>query len=281
MTIRRFDRTSTAAPTPRLRPLSVLAATAVLAVALAGCSLTSDDQTVARTDNAPGAATSPAATATGEESQAGTDSGEGGTGSAEPTLPPGDPGAEVPGTDDPNGDLGGDESDPPAEPAKTTVPLSTLLDAETVNTVAGAGWTSRERAGNGDPCVTPVPPKTAGSRTIVFTRAAADGAGSSRLVQTVSTHADRAAAIAAVRSLGRKLATCAADKPTDPRIGDASVEATVTDSRGSTWTVTAVAVEGVSFVLSGSGTVTAPDVWAGLADIAQGNTCAAAADGCH
>ncbi|MDQ1618274.1 MAG: hypothetical protein QOE19_843, partial [Actinomycetota bacterium] len=41
------------------------------------------------------------------------------------------------------------------------------------------------------------------------------------------------------------------------------------------------AVEGVSFVLSGSGPVTAPDVWAGLADIAQGNTCAAAADGCH
>jgi hypothetical protein len=279
MTIRRFDPTSTATATPRLRPLAVLAAAAALAVALAGCSLTSDDQTVARTDNAPGAATSPAAT--GDESQAGTDSGEGGTGSAEPTLPPGDPGAEVPGTDDPNGDLGGDESDPPAEPAKTTVPLSALLDTETVNTVAGAGWKSRERAGNGDPCVTPVPPKAAGSRTIVFTRAAADGARSSRLVQTVATHADRAAAIAAVRSLGRKLATCAADKPTDPRIGDASVEATVTDSQGNTSTVTAVAVEGVSFVLSGSGPVTAPDVWAGLADIAQGNTCAAAADGCH
>lgn len=267
--------------------MPAVVAAVVVAAVLTGCSRgAASDETVALTQGAPASATSTTASPADENgNDADQGVGAGGTDDAEQTLPPGDPGADAPGTDDPNGDLGGDGADgadgDDDAAAKTTVPVSALLDTETVNSVAGAGWTVDDAPGRAGPCADLVPAKAIASRATVLVRPAAQGEPSSRLAETVSTHADRKAAIAAVTAIGKRLGQCAHAAPTDPRVGDVSVEATVTDAKGLSSTVTAVAVEGVSFVLSGSGAVTAADVWAALTDIAQGNSCEAAADGCH
>jgi hypothetical protein len=261
----------------------------IVATMLAGCAGgPGNDKTVALTEGVPASATSMTAApgdgegADGVVAGPGTDGTEGTDGNGtEQTLPPGDPGADAPGTDDPNADLDAGAPDPVDAPAKTTVAASALLDTETVSSVAGEGWTRAEASRPVDACVRPVPAKSVASRAAAFERPTAVGQGSSRLLETVSTHADRKSAIAAVGAIGERLARCVDAAPTDPRVGDASVEATVTDAKGIAWTVTAVAVEGVSIVLSGSGGVAAPEVWAALTDIAQGNTCEAAPQGCH
>jgi hypothetical protein len=266
----------------RSRTIPVLVVGAALAVALTGCSGgASDGETVARAVGTPASATTSAPASTGGDSNDADDGIDGGTDDSKQSLPPGDPGVDAPGTDDPNGDLGGDNEEPEGDVGKADVPVSALLDTETVNSVAGGGWTLSDKRRDVDSCASPVPAKAVGTRTVAFTQRAAHDDPSSWLIETVSTHAGRKAAKAAVATIGKQLAGCANGAPTDPRIGDASVEATVTDDNGRTSTVTAVAVEGVSFVLTGRGAVTDPDVWAGLTDIAQGNTCEAAAAGCH
>jgi hypothetical protein len=100
-------------------------------------------------------------------------------------------------------------------------------------------------------------------------------------VETVSTHHGAGAAVAAVRALEHRLTRCHATSAPDPRIGDASVELTLTDPDGTVTVVTAAAVEGVTFVLSGSGPVTGASRWSALTDIALGSTCVAAIEGCH
>ena len=203
--------------------------------------------------------------------------------SPSPTLPPGDPGTDAPGTDDPNGDLGNESQTAHPNDAKTSVPRAAVLDAETVASVAGGTWTVG--AAPVDSCSAPRPARAAATRSTQLsgtgTGTGADGATGSQVVETVSTHRDVAAAIGAVLALKHRLAACHATSAPDPRIGDASVELSLTNPDGTVTVVTAAAVEGVTFVLSGSGPVTGSGRWSALTDIALGSTCVATADGCH
>lgn len=199
--------------------------------------------------------------------------------SPKPTLPPGDPGTDVPGTDDPNGDLGNESSPAHPKDAKTSVPQTAVLDAETMSSVAGGTWTVT--ATPVDSCSAPHPAKLVATRSTQLSGVGSDGTTGSRLVETVSTHRGADAAVAAVRALERRLAGCHATSAPDPRIGDASVQLTLTTPDGTVTVVTAAAVEGVTFVLSGSGPVTGANKWSALTDIALGSTCAAAIEGCH
>jgi len=193
------------------------------------------------------------------------------------TLPPGDPGTDGPGTDDPNGDLGNEGEHSDKNAAKTSVPPTAVLDTETVREVAGGAWTAGTAPA--DSCTAPRPTKAVATRSAQLT--GVNTTAGSRLVETVSTHRGAAAAVAAVHALERRLSSCHATGVSDPRIGDASVQATLTAPDGTTTIVTAAAVEGVTFVLSGWGPVTAPRHWSALTDIALGSTCVASIDGCH
>jgi hypothetical protein len=252
-----------------------------MAVILTGCG---GDVDVVLHDTGSWTATAPASKAAGSETGAGADEPRGAaTHSTSPkaTLPPGDPGPDAPGTDDPNGDLGNETSHPHPQEAKTSVPRTALLDAETVASVAGGSWASAPAPV--DSCAVPRPTKAVGARSTQLsgTGSGEDVATGSRIVETVSTHHGADAAVAAVRALERRLTRCHATSAPDPRIGDASVELTLTDPDGSVTVVTAAAVEGVTFVLSGTGPVTGANSWSALTDIALGSTCVAAMDGCH
>jgi hypothetical protein len=192
-------------------------------------------------------------------------------------VPPGDPGPDAPGTDDPNGDLGNGASTPPKHPAKTTVPRAAVLDAETVASVAGGTWTGGSAPA--DSCAAPRPAKAVATRSAQLV--STDRTTGSQLVETVGTHRGTTAAVAAVHALEQRLLGCHAKPAPDPRIGDASVQLTLAAADGTTTVVTVAAIEGVTFVLSGSGPVTGVDTWSALTDIALGSTCAAAVDGCH
>jgi hypothetical protein len=191
-----------------------------------------------------------------------------------PSLPPGDPGTDEPGTDDPNGDLGNESDNPDqAKDARTSVPRTAVLDAATVASVVGGAWTAGPAPADSCTAARPAP--------AVGTRSSQLQSSTSRLVETVATHHGAKAAIKAVRTLEARLVGCGAKSGADPRIGDAAVQLTLTAADGTKTLVTAAAVEGVTFVLSGSGPVTASDTWSALTDIALGSTCAAAVDGCH
>jgi hypothetical protein len=259
------------------RALAAIAAGA-LAVTLAGCAgAATGDVDGALHD--PGSTTPTARTSTGADQPndpaADTSSPDTSAGS---TLPPGDPGPDAPGTDDPNGDLGNEgDGHPDNNAAKTSVPATAVLDTETVGAVAGGGWAASTAPA--DSCTVPRPTKAVATRSSQLT--GLDSAAGSRLVETVSTHRGVAAAVAAVHALERRLTKCHATSAHDPRIGDASVQLTLTAPDGTVTTVTAAAVEGVTFVLSGWGPVTAASHWSALTDIALGSTCVAAVDGCH
>jgi hypothetical protein len=260
------------------RVLAAVAAAAI-AVTLAGCGgaasgvVAANDKGSTPTPTSATADTSPSAGAD-QPTEPATKSA-----SPKPTLPPGDPGADAPGTDDPNGDLGNENATPHPKDAKTSVPQTAVLDAETVSSVAGGAWTVA--AAPVDSCVAPRPVKLVATRSTQLSGVGSDGATGSRLVETVSTHRGADAAVAAVRALERRLAGCHATSARDPRIGDASVQLTLTTPDGTVIVVTATAVDGVTFVLSGSGPVTGADKWSALTDIALGSTCAAAIEGCH
>jgi hypothetical protein len=191
-----------------------------------------------------------------------------------PTLPPGDPGPDAPGTDDPNGDLPGGGPGRATNGARTSVPRTAVLDAQTVGSVAGGTWTAS--AAPADSCVAPRPAKAVATRSTQFV-----SAPGGTLVETIATHPGVKAAIAAVHALERRLTQCHATSAADPRIGDSAVELHITNPDGSVTVITAAAVEGVTFVLSGSGPVASGDRWSSLTDIALGSTCAATIDGCH
>lgn len=194
-------------------------------------------------------------------------------GSSLPTLPPGDPGTDAPGTDDPNATPSQTE-DHGSAPARTAVPGQAMLDAATVASMTGSQWSTG--AAPKDSCTAPLPRTSVAHRSVALSGGSAGG-----ILETVATYRDAAAAVAAVRDLERRLAACHDSDASDPRIGEASVQATVTSPDGTTTLVTAIAAEGVVAVLSGKGPVTAADLWSSLTDLALGNTCAAAADGCH
>ena len=251
----------------RRRALAAVAAGA-LALTLAGCGgAASGDADAALHDAGSTPATAPASTAAGQSPAT----------SPPSTLPPGDPGTDAPGTDDPNGDLGNEGGQSDKNAAKTSVPPTAVLDTDTVAAVAGGGWAAS--AAPADSCAIPRPTKAVATRSSQLT--GLNTAAGSRLVETVSTHRGVAAAVAAVHALERRLTACHATSAPDPRIGDASVQVTLTAPDGTVTNVTAAAVEGVTFVLSGWGPVTASSHWSALTDIALGSTCVAAFDGCH
>jgi len=246
-----------------------------LALSLAGCSgaASGDADAALHGTDSP---TAPASTGADEPDSTPTDT-PSPTASPASTLPPGDPGTDEPGTDDPNGDLGNEGGGSGKDDAKTSVPPTAVLDTETVSEVAGGDWTAG--AAPADSCTAARPTKAVATRSSQLT-----GVGTavgSQLVETVSTHRGVAAAVAAVHALERRLTGCHATGISDPRIGDASVQAKLTAADGTVTIVTAAAVEGVTFVLSGSGPVTAARRWSALTDIALGSTCVASIDGCH
>jgi hypothetical protein len=194
--------------------------------------------------------------------------------SSQPTLPPGDPGVDAPGTDDPNAAPTDTDDDSPSTPARDTVPREALLDAPTVASMTGSAWTSA-----GAPTDSCTAPRAKGA--VAQRGAELSGGAAGRVVERVATHRDGAAAIRAVRALQRRLAGCGDLSSSDPRLGDASVQATLTSADGTKTLITAVAADGVTAVLAGTGPVTHAVVWASLTDLALGNTCAAAAEGCH
>jgi hypothetical protein len=251
-------------------------ATAALAATLAACG--GGDVKVAVHEDGSTTSAGPASKATNQPTKAADDKASP-TASKPPTVPPGDPGPDAPGTDDPNGDLGNaGGSDQPKHPAKTTVPRAAVLDAETVASVAGGTWT--DTSAPTDSCAAPRPAKAVAMRSAQLV-SAADGPTGSRLVETIGTHRGTKAAVAAVSALEQRLLGCHATSAPDPRIGDASVQLTLVAEDGTKTVVTAAAIEGVTFVLSGVGPVTDADKWSALTDIALGSTCAAAVDGCH
>jgi hypothetical protein len=259
------------------RALAAIAAGA-LAVTLAGCAGAGTGDVAGALPDA-GSTTPTARAGTGGdptgEPTADSSSPDSSTGSA---LPPGDPGPDATGTDDPNGDLGNEgDGNSDNKAARTSVPTTAVLDTETVGAVAGGRWAAS--AAPADSCTVPRPTKAVATRSSQLT--GLDSGAGSRLVETVSTHRGVTAAVAAVQALERRLATCHATSAHDPRIGDASVQVTLTAPDGTVTIVTAAAVEGVTFVLSGWGPVTANSHWSALTDIALGSTCVAAVDGCH
>jgi hypothetical protein len=282
----------TAARILRRRVLSACAA-ATIAVTLSGCGGTANGEVTSSSDGSATAGPASTKTAAPAHSTGADQPTDAATKDASPlpTLPPGDPGTDAPGTDDPNGDLGNETPAPHPKDAKTSVPKTAVLDAETVASVAGGTWTAGEAPA--DSCAAPRPAKLVATRSTQLTLTNPDGTGTgtasgdsfgatgSRLVETVSTHHGADAAIAAVRALERRLTGCHATSAPDPRIGDASVQLTLTNPDGTVTVVTAAAVEGVTFVLSGSGPVTGANRWSALTDIALGSTCVATLDGCH
>jgi hypothetical protein len=258
------------APTVATRSLATLAALALLATALllGGCAGSSTgasttDEAAAPAAGSPTAAAQPSGTPTATPR----------TERAEPTLPPGDPGLDAPGVDDPNAE--------PPEPEPTAargprrhVPPAALLDGATVGSVTGTTWTPTDPPADG--CAAPRPAAATASRI-----GALAGPEGGLLVETVATYADPGAARAAVRALRARLAGCPGASPSDPRVGDASVQAMVTSPEGTATVVTAIAAEGVLAVLAGTGAVAEEATWPSLTDLALGSTCIAAADGCH
>jgi hypothetical protein len=253
-----------------------LAATVALAVTLAACG--EGDVKVATHDAGSATTAGPASKVTDKPSKAADDTASP-TASKAPSVPPGDPGPDAPGTDDPNGDLGNGGSATPKHDAKTKVPYEAMLDVTTVMAVAGkvGGWAASNPPP--DSCFAPRPAKSVATLSSQLT--GLNTAAPSQFVDTVSTHRGAAAAVAAIHALEQRMLGCHATSQPDPRIGDASVQLTLPGPYNSTVVVTAAAVEGVTFVLAGSGPITDADKWSALTDIALGSTCAAAVDGCH
>jgi hypothetical protein len=245
-------------------------ATAVLALLLAGCAGSTGPSSAP--PPAPATASASASAHATARPVAATPAAASPTAAAEPTLPPGDPGADAPGVEDPN-TAPTERETRGADTARRHVPATALLDAATVGSVTGTTWALT--ATPADACGAPRVPGAIAARD----RALRGSAG--QVVEIVATYVDASAARAAVRTLARRLADCAGSRPSDPRVGDASVQATVTSSDGSSTVVTAVAAEGVLAVLSGTGPVSGAASWPSLTDLALGNTCIATRDGCH
>jgi hypothetical protein len=211
------------------------------------------------------------------------------TGQAVPTLPPGDPGTDEPGTDDPDAGNAGDGTDDDADGSEgsggadgdqpdagrlTEVPASALLDVQTVGAVAGGSWSAADPAGD-DTCLAA---DQGGAPTRSGVLAADDASG--RLVQSVATWPTARAARDAVVGVGAALESCGFTAAGDPRLGEASAAFDRTVD-GAQQHAVVIAVEGATLVLAGSGSAAAPGAWESLADVAMGSACAAGVHGCH
>jgi hypothetical protein len=204
----------------------------------------------------------------------GTDSA--GTGSAEgesvpvehepSVLPPGDPGLDAPPAPDP----GVPEDDRDHEvPALTKVPDPAMLDTQMVSAVLGGSW----RRSSGQPL------RCLAGDEAVARRSATYRSQDAQVLQTVATHESLAEADRAVLRLGRRLADCGWTGLADPRLGSASAAAEGADGSR---TAVVVAAEGVTVTLVGSkGATQSRARWSSLVDLALGDSCAAAAHGCH
>ncbi len=190
-------------------------------------------------------------------------------------------GADAPADPSAAADLGlpTEEPDDPSAPPvaeerlapKTVVPRRALLDAETVASVAGGAWTA---GGEPDRCAAPAPRGALAVRSSVL-----DSAGG-RLVQTVATHHDAAAAQRAVPRLASRLKACGWASAEDLMLGEVGASLTRSGPSGRE-TAIVLALEGVSITQVGSGSAAEENTWAALADLALGSSCPAAPDGCH
>jgi hypothetical protein len=149
------------------------------------------------------------------------------------------------------------------------VPVAALLDGGTVSAVLGGRWEeSTTRPLGCDVSTSGVAERSVAYRTT-------DG----EVLQTVATYGSPAQADRAVKDAGRNLEACGWKATPDPRLGSASTAAT--SANGSEKAVI-VATEGVTVALVGSDMATSNALrWTSLVDVALGNVCAAAADGCH
>ncbi len=183
-----------------------------------------------------------------------------------PELPPGDPGLDASAVPDPGKPEQGHTHD---EPARRSVPSESMLDERTVSGVLGGRW----HKSTGGPWDCAVTPGGVADRTAVYRSAGG------YLQQTVTTHPSPAVADREVGKADLRVRACGWTVQPDPRLGSASVAAAET---GEGRSVVVVAVDGVTVTLVGSGSATVnPARWTSLADLALGNACAAAADGCH
>jgi hypothetical protein len=181
-------------------------------------------------------------------------------------LPPGDPGLDAPPAPDPG--VPEDDRDD-EEPALTKVPDPAMLDARTVSAVLGGSW----RQSGGQPL------RCLAGADAVATRSATYRSQDAQVLQTVATHESLAEADHAVARLGRRLADCGWVGLADPRLGSASTAAEGADGSR---TAVVFAAEGVTVTLIGSkGATQSRARWSSLVDLALGNSCAAAAHGCH
>jgi hypothetical protein len=181
-------------------------------------------------------------------------------------LPPGDPGTGAPSVPDPGVPEQGRDH---AEPARTAVPDGAMLDVASVSGVLGGRWQRSAAA--------PLRCLAGGER--VARRSAAYASDDGRLLQTVGTHRSVAAADQAVDRAARRLAACNWTEASDPRLGSAS---TAASSASGTRTAVVISAEGVTVTLVGTEAVTVRrSRWSSLLDLALGNSCAAAPDGCH
>lgn len=220
--------------------------------------------------------------------------------SAEPThsvsLPPGDPGLDVPGEPDPfdydevtdDHDHDGDgkpdhaaedhddhESHGPDdghdhgldEPPTVTIPDAAMVSTRDLRDFTGMRWSEK-----------PVPALIACAAAPAPLAAASKSwrePGKGALIQYVTTHSE-ADARTAVRTIAADLKACGAKTVKTMRLGEESVNATLDQVR-----VSAVAVEGVVVVMTGVGKIIGEPRWASVFDLAMGTSCAASTHDCH
>ncbi len=183
--------------------------------------------------------------------------------SQESSLPPGDPGADASEYPDPGRP---DEAPHHGKPHKK-IPNGAMLDGPTVGSMIGGRWVVVPASS--EECFTPG--SSLGRRTVGFSSSGA------AMAETVATYRSAEAAEKAYADVVGGLRDCGWTPGDDPRLGTASVQATREGQ-----TATFVVNEGVTLLLAGSGRATKhPDTWAFLVDLALGNSCAAAPDGCH
>lgn len=181
-------------------------------------------------------------------------------------LPPGDPGLDAPAVPDPGAPKGHDGHH---DAARRVVPRESMLGSQMVSKVLGGQW--HELTARPLGCTSEL--DEVAERTVAYE---SDGR---RVLQTVATHRSQAAGDRAVRDMSRLLRGCGWTVHPDPRLGSAS---TAASNSTDTQTAVVVAAEGVTVTLVGSDGATAHNGrWWSLVDLALGNSCAAAPDGCH
>jgi hypothetical protein len=184
-----------------------------------------------------------------------------------PDPPPGDPGLDASAVPDPGSPGRGDVRH---GPARRSVPAEAMLDAGTVSGVLGGRWQASTAAGGLD-C--PITQEGLADRTAVYRTE--DG----YLREIVTTHRSPSVADGVARDADRRMRACGWAARPDPRLGSASSAAEAVDTDAS---AVVVAVEGVTVTLVGSGAAVANQSrWSSVADVALGNACAAASEGCH